>query len=74
MERSEGIGLGVATVAHIGLFALLSWLALSPPELPKVESDPIEVSLVNEVDLTSAAPEPAASSARPAAEPEPLPV
>lgn len=75
MDRAETTGLGVAVIGHVALFGLLTYLALTPPELPKIISDPIEVDLVSEVDLMSSAPAPAppapASEPPATAEPEP---
>lgn len=58
MDRAEATGFGVALVGHGALLAALtlgiaSWSA-SPPL-----SNPIEISFVEEVGLTSAAPQPA---------------
>lgn len=78
MDRAETTGLGVAAIGHVALFGLLTYLALTPPELPKIISDPIEVELVSEVDLVSSAPAPsppaAASEPPPTAAPEPAPL
>lgn len=67
MTRNEGIGLGVAAIGHVALFALLSlaWLA---PKTPPVVARPIEVSLVETVALDQhapAAPEPPSQSTAP---------
>lgn len=90
MQRSEAIALGVALVGHAVLFGLLSmgFLAARDPETPK--QAPIEVSLVDNVDLVAKAPQavtpPAksqaaeqgppedAASAAPKEEPQPDPV
>jgi len=57
MQRSEAIALGVALVGHAVLFGLLSmgFLAARDPETPK--QAPIEVSLVDKVDLVAKAPQ-----------------
>lgn len=68
MDRAERTGLGVAVIAHAALFAALSLNLLKPPALPKIENDPIEVSIVDQVALQSSAPNPA-----PAAAPAPAP-
>lgn len=68
MDRAERTGLGVAVVAHAALFAALSLNLLKPPALPRIENDPIEVSIVDQVALQSSAPSPA-----PAAAPAPAP-
>ncbi|MET0249780.1 MAG: cell envelope biogenesis protein TolA [Sphingobium sp.] len=87
MERSEKIGLGVATAGHVLLFGLLSAGFLSTPNPLKLKSPPMDISLVDEVALQSTAPrvstEPPPPSeapekgptedAAPAPEPEPAP-
>ncbi len=57
MDRSEKIGLGVAVVGHVVLFGLLSVGFLSAPELPKIQQQPIDVSLVPDVALEATAPQ-----------------
>ena len=74
MDRAEQTGLGVAVVAHAMLFAALSLNLLKPPELPKYDAEPIEVSLVDTVALESAAPEPSPAPAPAPALAEPTPV
>lgn len=59
MDRAEQTGLGVALVGHLALFGALSLGLLSAPKLPKLDSQPVEVTLSSEVDLKSAAPSPA---------------
>ncbi|WP_294300139.1 cell envelope biogenesis protein TolA [uncultured Sphingomonas sp.] len=56
MERAEKYGLGVAAAGHVALFGLLSVGFLSTPNPVKLESKPIDISLVDEVALESAAP------------------
>ena len=56
MERSEKIGLGAAGVVHIVLFGLLSVGFLETPNPIKLKQQPVEVSLVKDVALESAAP------------------
>ena len=56
MERAEKYGLGVATVGHVLLFGLLSVGFLATPNPLKLESKPIDISLVDEVALEAAAP------------------
>jgi hypothetical protein len=87
MERSEKIGLGVATVGHVLLFGLLSAGFLATPNPLKLKSPPMDVSLVDEVALQSTAPQistqpppPSVApeqgpteDAKPAAQPEPAP-
>jgi outer membrane biosynthesis protein TonB len=57
MERAERVGLGVATAGHVLLFALLSSSFLSAPKPLKLNSPPMDVSLVDEVALKSTAPQ-----------------
>ena len=57
MERAEKIGLGVATAGHVLLFGLLSVGFLATPNPLKLNSPPMDVSLVDELDLKSAAPQ-----------------
>lgn len=56
MERTEKIGIGVATAGHVLLFGLLSTTLLGTPEPLKLNSPPIDVSMVNEIDMKSAGP------------------
>lgn len=56
MERAEKYGLGVAAAGHALLFGLLSVGFLSTPNPLKLESKPIDISLVDEVALEAAAP------------------
>ena len=58
MDRAEQTGLGIALAGHIALFAALLLGLLSAPNLPKLDSQPVEVTLATEVDLESAAPAP----------------
>ncbi|WP_315762869.1 cell envelope biogenesis protein TolA [Sphingomonas sp. Y38-1Y] len=81
MDRAERIGLGVAAVAHVVLFGLLSVGFLATPNPTELKPVPIDVSLVDEVGLEAQAPasiEPPATSIAPeqgppedAAPPEP---
>jgi hypothetical protein len=57
MENTEKIGLGIATAGHVLLFGLLSAGFLATPNPLKLNSPPMDVSLVDEVDLKSTAPE-----------------
>lgn len=86
MDRSERIGLGVAAAGHLILFGLL-WVGfLATPNPVKLKQQPIDVSLVKDVALESASPEPAEAApsvapeqgepeeaAAPAPQPEPAP-
>lgn len=56
MERAEKIGLGIATAGHVLLFGALSMSFLHPPKPFKLNNPPIDVSIVDEVALRSAAP------------------
>jgi len=55
MERAEKIGLGVASAAHVLLFAALSSRWIGTPTPLKLNNAPIEVSIADEVALESAA-------------------
>jgi outer membrane biosynthesis protein TonB len=57
MQRSEAIGLGVALVAHLVLFGLLSVGFLATPNPEKLKQAPIDVSLVDDVGLVAQAPQ-----------------
>lgn len=86
MENSERLGLSVAVIGHVALFAALSLGIASRPEL-KMPTDPIAVQLTDEVGLVSTAPRPTQEAAAatapevapeiekaaPAPEPEPVP-
>jgi outer membrane biosynthesis protein TonB len=79
MDRAETTGLGIAVIAHGALLALLTFVAVNTPPLPKPEVTPVEVDLVSDIDLSSAKPKPLAApppSAPPSApaEPEQLPL
>jgi hypothetical protein len=74
MDQAERTGLGVAIIGHAALFVALSLSLLSPPTLPKIESDPIEVQLIEDVAEVTRAPEPQTAPTPPAAaEPSPPP-
>jgi outer membrane biosynthesis protein TonB len=87
MERAEKIGLGVATAGHVLLFGLLSAGFLATPNPLKLNSPPMDVSLVDDVALQSTAPQVSTQppppsvapeqgsteDAKPAPEPEPQP-
>lgn len=87
MDRAEKIGLGVATAGHVLLFGLLSSGFLATPNPLKLNSPPMDVSLVDEVALKSMAPQVSTQppppsiapeqgpteEAAPAPEPEPAP-
>ncbi|WP_157215021.1 cell envelope biogenesis protein TolA [Flavisphingomonas formosensis] len=72
MDRAERNGLGIAIVAHALLLAALSIKLMPSAKIP-LKSDPMEVQLVGEIGLQSAAPKseaPAQSAAREVAKPE----
>lgn len=56
MERAEKVGLGVAAAGHVLLFGALSLGFLDTPNPLKLKQTPVEVSLVTDVGLESAAP------------------
>jgi hypothetical protein len=70
MERAEKIGLGVATAGHVLLFGLLSVGFLATPNPLKLNSPPMDVSLVDEVDLKSMAPQVSTQPPPPSVAPE----
>lgn len=86
MERSERLGLSVAVVGHVALFAALSLGIASRSEL-KMPTEPLTVTLTDEVGLVSQSPSPNTEAATatapeiapeiekaaPAQEPEPAP-
>jgi outer membrane biosynthesis protein TonB len=72
MDRSEGAGLGVAIFGHVLLFAALSLSLLAKRDLPKIEREPIEVALVEDVAKESAAPAPSPAPAPSAEAPAPV--
>lgn len=68
MERTEKYGLGVAAIGHVLLFGLLSVGFLATPNPLKLESKPIDISLVDAVSLEASAPattEPPATASAP---------
>jgi len=70
MERAEKIGLGVATAGHVLLFGLLSVGFLATPNPLKLNSPPMDVSLVDELDLKSTAPQISTQPPPPSVAPE----
>ncbi|MFB9050960.1 cell envelope biogenesis protein TolA [Sphingobium indicum] len=70
MDRAEKIGLGVATAGHVLLFGLLSSGFLATPNPLKLNSPPMDVSLVDEVALKSTAPQVSTQPPPPSAAPE----
>jgi outer membrane biosynthesis protein TonB len=57
LSRSEAAGITVAVAAHVLLFGFLSLQYLYPPPPLKLNTDPIEVSISDDVGLRSEAPE-----------------
>jgi len=55
MERADKIGLGIASAAHVLLFAALSTSWVTPKKIV-LNNKPIEVSIADEVALRSMAP------------------
>ncbi|MFT3967557.1 MAG: cell envelope biogenesis protein TolA [Sphingobium sp.] len=88
MERSDKIGLSVATAGHVLLLAALSLGLFKAPKAPPLKQTTIDVSLVDAVALESATRSPAPpvtaqapetgpvedAAPAPAPEPEPKPV
>lgn len=74
MERSEGIGLGIAAAGHVLLFALLSSQFLRAPLPKKFNNPPMNVSLVGPIALESTAPKIAQTPPPQARAPEKGPV
>lgn len=56
MNRGEGTGLAVAIVGHAALFGVLSVGFLATPNANELKSQPIDISLVDEVAFEAAAP------------------
>jgi hypothetical protein len=69
MDRAEAAGLGVSVAGHAALLALLSLALMTASNMP-VSPPPMEVSFVDEVALTSAAPQPSPAPAAQATAPE----
>jgi hypothetical protein len=69
MDRAETTGLGVSVAGHVALLALLS-LALVTVTHPPVAQQSMEVSFVEDVALTSAAPQPSSEPAAQSTAPE----
>jgi outer membrane biosynthesis protein TonB len=70
MEKTEKIGLGIATAGHVLLFGLLSAGFLATPNPLKLNSPPMDVSLVDAVSLKSAAPQISTAPPPPSEAPE----
>ncbi len=70
MERAEKIGLGVATAGHVLLFGLLSVGFLATPNPLKLNSPPMDVSLVDEAAIQATAPQISTQPPPPSVAPE----
>jgi hypothetical protein len=69
MDRAEAAGLSVSIAGHVALLALLS-LALVTAARPPVVQQAMEVSFVDEVGVSAAAPQPSREPSAPARAPE----
>lgn len=69
MDRVEAQSFGVALAGHGVLLAVLS-LGLATVRQPPIMADPMEVSIIDEVALTSAVPQSAVAPPAPAVAPE----
>jgi outer membrane biosynthesis protein TonB len=69
MDRAEATGLGVSVAGHVALLALLSAALVTAGQIP-LSPPPMEVSFVDEVALTSAAPQPSPAPAAQATAPD----
>ncbi|MFM9977832.1 MAG: hypothetical protein ACKVOP_07290 [Sphingomonadaceae bacterium] len=70
IDRAERLGLGASAVAHVALFGALSLgLLVAPKSMPPLQA-PVDVSLVDEVGLEAAMPEPAREEPAPSVAPE----
>lgn len=74
MDRAEGTGLSIAVLGHAALFALVSASLTRPPELPKLDNPPVEVTLTSEVAIRDSAPAPAQVQPTPVVAPQPEPM
>jgi len=73
MDRVEATGVGIAVVAHAALLVALS-MGAAISVRPASEAQPIEVSFVEDLALTSSAPQTTASAPAAAPEADPGPV
>jgi outer membrane biosynthesis protein TonB len=72
MDRAEAAGLGVSVAGHGALLAILSVALVTVTRPPPIQQA-MEVSLVDEVALTAAAPQPSPQPAAPPPAPAPAP-
>lgn len=77
-ERYEIGGVTLAVIGHAGLVAALVWFSQHAPDAPASgDSQPIQVTLADDVALVSAAPDPSpvppAAGSPPDAQPDPQP-
>jgi hypothetical protein len=70
MDRSEASGVALSVVAHVALFGLLSLGFIASAAPLQIQSQPIEVTLTDQVALVSGAPDP--SPEAPAARKSPV--
>lgn len=70
MDRIDRTGIGIAAAGHVALFAALSLGLFAAKNKLPLRADPIEVSFVENVGRTSAAPAPASEPAAPSVAPE----
>jgi outer membrane biosynthesis protein TonB len=68
--RAERAGLGISAAAHVALFAVLSLGFFAAPQPLIVPQAPVDVSLVDEVALEAASPNPATETPAPSIAPE----
>jgi hypothetical protein len=72
-SRAEQIGFGVSVAAHLAVFGILSLGLIAAPKTMVVPQAPVDVSLVDEVGLEAAAPNPATEAPAPSVAPEVAP-
>lgn len=69
MDRGEATGFGVALAGHAALLAVLS-LGFATVRQPPITPDPMEISIVDEIALRTALPQPAIATPAPTVAPE----
>lgn len=70
MERTEKLGLGIATAGHVLLFGALSVGFLASPNPLSLERPPLEVQFVDEVALEATTPRPSSDAPATSVAPE----